>query len=551
MSTTINKNMTKIKNPDNSAYRGNTLLKKPGTQIEWTQEMVEEYLKCKNDPIYFIKKYIKVIHVDRGLVPLDLYEYQEDIITKAYNHRNVIVCASRQCGKTTSIVGFVIHYIIFNSDKDIGILANKGSTSRKILASIKLAYTYLPKFLQSGVVEWNKGTVVLENNCRIIAESTSADAVRSWSFSVILIDEAAHIKDWESFSASVLPTISSGETTKLIYLSTPHGLNHFFKTWQEAVEGRNNFQRVEVPWYKVKGRDEKWKQKTLSDLNFDMEKFEQEYACAFVGSSGSLISGAKLKALVHRTPIAQKDGLFQYELPIKGNSYVMVCDVSEGKGLDYSTIQVLNTTEMPYKQVCVFKSNMITPTDFAAKIFFVGKLYNDASCLIEINSIGETVSYILHNEYEYPNILRTENAGRLGKKITHKMGKNIDNGIRMTITSKATGCSLLKLIVESDQLIINDHETIEELSRFSRKGRSYEAESGYNDDLVTPLIGFAWLTDQKYFKEYTDINTVASIRETTEQENIQIMLMFGYPQEVTDGREPEKLFEQGLIWSVH
>lgn len=554
MSTIINKIMTnnfnsQIKDP--RGYRGNSLLKKPGTQIEWTQEMIEEYVKCKDDPIYFIKKYIKVIHVDHGLVPLNLYEYQEDLILKAVNNRNVIACTSRQAGKTTSIVGFAVWYVIFNSDKDVGILANKGSSSRKILASIKLAYTYIPKWLQVGVVEWAKGSVVLENNSRIVAEATSSDSVRGWSFSVILIDEASFVRNWEDFSASVLPTISSGKTTKLILLSTPNGLNHFHKTWQDSIEGRNDFQRVEVPWYKVTGRDETWKRKTLADLNFNMEKFQVEYECSFQGSSGTLISGSKLTSLVHKTPIMQKDGLFQYELPIKDNSYVMLCDVSEGKGLDYSTIQVINTTKMPYQQVCSFKSNTISPSDFAAKIFMVGKTYNDASCLIEINAVGETVSYILHNEYEYPNILRTENAGRLGKRITHKLGKNIDNGIRTSATTKATGCALLKLIVEAEQLVINDYATIEELSRFSKKGRSYEAESGYHDDLVMPLVLFSWLTDQKYFKEYTDINTVAAIRETTEEENIQSMLNFGYL--ITNGSEivEEKVVENGLVWTIH
>lgn len=262
-----------------SSYRGNPLLKRAGAQISWTQEMIDEYMKCSKDPIYFIKKYVKVIHVDRGLIPLDLYGYQEEIINKAINNRNLIVCTARQSGKTTSIVGLVIWYVCFHPDKIIGILANKGSSSRKILSSIQLAYQYIPKFLQAAVVEWNKSSVTFANNSKILAEATSSDAVRGWSFSMIILDEAAFIRNYQEFAASVLPTISSGKTTKLIMISTPCGLNHFHRTWQESIEGRNEFQRVEVPWWKVPGRDEEWKQKTLADLNFDAEKFLQEYAC--------------------------------------------------------------------------------------------------------------------------------------------------------------------------------------------------------------------------------------------------------------------------------
>lgn len=250
--------------------------------------------------------------------------------------------------------------------------------------------------------------------------------------------------------------------------------------------------------------------------------------CSFIGSSGTLISGAKLKSMVHKTPVFDKNDIKQYIPPESGKNYVMVVDPGEGKGLDYSAIQVIDITKMPYEQVCVYQSNLVTPADFAEVIFRMGKTYNNCPVLIEINSIGGQVSYILQNELEYENILRTTTAGRSGKQITYNIGKNTDNGLRTTVSTKATGCSLLKLIIEADQLIINDWQTIEQLSRFSRKGRSYEAESGAHDDLIMPLVIFAWLTDQKYFKEYTDINTLTKIRQTTEEELNSSFELIGY-----------------------
>lgn len=515
-------------------YQGNPLIKGAGVEQRWTDEMQEEFYKCSQDPIYFIKKYIKVIHVDRGLIDLDLYDYQEEIIDKAVHNRNVIVCTSRQAGKTTSIVGFAVWYIIFNSHKDVGILANKASTAREILNRVQRAYSHLPKWIQIGVIEWNKGSVTLENGSRILAEATSSDAVRGWSFACIIIDEAAHIENWDEFSTSVLPTISSGQTTKMIMISTPNGLNHFHKTWVESLEGRNEYKRIFVKWNAVPGRDEAWRKKTLADLNHDQDKFNQEYECEFLGSSGSLISGSKLKELVHRTPIHSHDGLYQYEDADKKHSYVIVADNSEGKGLDYSAFVVIDVTSMPYNQVCIFRSNMITPTDYAEVIYRVAKIYNTAQVLIELNALGEQIATVLMESLEYEHVLQTMNAGRNGKKITMSAGKGIDKGIKTSSSVKSTGCSMLKLLVEQNQLIINDFYTINELSTFSRKGSSYQAEPGKHDDLAMCLVLFAWLSDQQYFKELTDINTLNRLRDISQEDFDNSLAIFGY---ITSGIE--------------
>lgn len=509
-------------------YLGNSHLKKSSTPIEWTAELVKEYARCAQDPIYFAKKYIKIVHVDHGLIPFDMYDYQEDIVEKITNNRRVAVLTARQSGKTTTAAAVILHYILFNEFKTVAILANKGDSAREVLGRIQLAYEALPKWLQQGVEEWNKGNITLENGCKIYAGTTTSSAIRGKSISFLYLDEVAFIEGYDEFFASVYPTISSGESTKLLMTSTPNGLNHFWKTCKGAEEKTNGYEFVKVMWSDVPGRDEKWKQETLEALDHDLEKFNQEYCCEFAGSSGTLISGTKLKELDFSKPIVEKDGLCQYERPNPGSTYVMTVDVSRGKGLDYSTFNIIDVTQMPYRQVCTFRENFVGPVDFASIIFRMGKFYNEAAVLVEINDIGEQVSDTLTMDYGYENMLFTENAGRSGKRISSGFGKRADNGIRTTKTVKSVGCSMLKMLIEQNQLIIQDYNTIQELSRFSRKAGSYEAESGWHDDLVMNLVLFAWLSDQAFFKEMTDINTLSRLREKTEKEIEDDLLPFGF-----------------------
>ena len=523
-------------------YNGNPLLKKSRKKIAWTQEQVQEWMKCAQDPIYFAEKYIKIVHVDRGFIPIRLYEYQKEIIEKITNNRRVTVVTSRQAGKTTTAAAVILHYILFNDHKTVALLANKGDAAREILDRIKAAYEALPDWLQQGVEEWNKGNITLENGCKVLAAATSSSAIRGKSISLLYIDEAAFVEGWDEFFASVYPTISSGDTTKILFTSTPNGLNHFYKTCEGASKPRdseewNGFQFVRVPWFEVPGRDEKWQKETLGAMDWDYEKFAQEFECEFLGSSGTLISGATLKTLVSRIPLTDRDGLTVYEDKVGNHQYAIVADVSRGKGLDYSAFQVIDVTTMPYKQVCVYRNNLATPLDYSATLHRLGKAYNYASILVENNDAGIQVVDSLHYDYEYDNIIYTENAGASGKKISAGFAnKSKERGVRTTKTVKAIGCSMLKLLIEQQQLIINDHQTIFELSRFSRKANSYEAEDGCNDDLVMSLVLFAWMTDQQYFKELTNINTLHHLRDKTDEEMENDMFTFF----VTDGRsEPD------------
>ena len=516
-------------------YNGNINLKRSNQAISWTPDLVQEYIRCSQDPVYFTETYMKIISIDKGLVNFKLYEYQKEMLKSFALNRFNIITTARQAGKSTTTCAFILWYIIFNPDKTVALLANKGDTAREILGRVQLAYQHLPKWLQQGVKEWNKGSFELENNSRVIAAATSSDAIRGYSINLLFIDEAAFIDNWDEFFTSVYPTISSGKESKIVLVSTPNGLNHFYSIWVNAMENRNGYSYLKVNWQDVPGRDEKWKNDTLAAMNFDTEKFNQEYNCEFLGSSGTLIAGWKLKEMVHQTPVVEKEGMIQYVPPIKDRTYIMVCDVSRGKGLDYSAFQLLDVTNMPYQQVCVYRNNSIGPIDYADVIHRTAKGYNNASILVEINDIGEQVSHALHYDFGYENVLFTENAGRSGKRITGGFGgNNIDKGIRTTKIVKSVGCSILKLLVEQNQLVINDFHTINELSTFSKKGSSFEAEPGKHDDLVMCLVLFAWLSDQQYFKDYTNINTLMSLREKTEDDMEQDLAPFGYVQ---DGRD--------------
>ena len=509
-------------------YNGNVNLKRKGTPIEFSNDMISEYLKCAADPIYFAEKYIQIVHVDHGLISIKMYDYQKEIAIAITDNRRVTVNTSRQAGKTTTAVAIILHYVLFNDYKTVALLANKGDAAREILDRIKIAYEALPKWLQQGVIEWNKGSVEFENGCKIIAGATSSSAIRGKSISFLYIDETAFVENWDEFFASVFPTISSGNTTKILFTSTPNGLNHFYKTCEGARENRNGYIYIEVPWQRVPGRDDVWKKETLEGMDFDMQKFSQEFECNFLGSSGTLIEGSKLKNLVSRNPVGQTQFMKVYEQPEKDHVYACIVDVSRGKGLDYSAFHIIDVTSMPYKQACIYRDNTITPIDYAEIIYRTIKRYNDAYTLIEVNDIGEQVAEVLHYEFEVETLMFTESAGRSGKRISTGFSKNSDKGVRTTKSVKSVGCNMLKMLIEQDQLIINDFQTINELSTFSRRGVSYEAESGCHDDLVMGLVLFAWMTDQLFFREITDINTLDKLRSRNEEELMESLLPIGF-----------------------
>tara|TARA_Y100000389_G_C17464112_1_gene524106 strand:+ start:2454 stop:4094 length:1641 start_codon:yes stop_codon:yes gene_type:complete len=486
-------------------YKGNPNLKSSLVRQEFTQEQVEDFIKCSEDPIYFIQNYVNIVSIDEGLVPFNMYPFQQNIVKSFHDNRFSICKLPRQSGKSTTVLSYLIHYILFNDQVNVAILANKASTARDLLSRLQLAYEHLPSWLQQGVMNWNKGSLELENGSKILAASTSASAVRGGSYNIIFLDEFAFIPNniAEQFFSSVYPTISSGKSSKVMIVSTPHGMNMFYKMWTDAENGNNDFVPLEVHWSEVPGRDEDWKEQTIK--NTSEQQFLQEFECSFLGSVDTLISPQKIQTIPHKDPIERSAGFDVWERPKKENSYCITVDVARGAQNDYSAFVVFDITTVPYKMVAKYRSNEIKPLIFPDIIYRAAKTYNDAQVLIEINDIGGQIADALHHDMAYENIIQSQVKGRLGQIVSSGFGDGqSDLGIRTTKSLKRIGCSTLKQLIESDKILVPDFDVVVEMSTFIQRGQSFEAEDGGTDDLMMCLVFFAWLTDQQFFKDLTD-----------------------------------------------
>ena len=517
-------------------YLGNPNLKASDVKINWTKEQLEEYAKCARDPIYFIQKYVKIISLDKGLVPFELYDFQEEMVRTVHSTRFVIAKLPRQSGKSTTVTAYILHYILFNQSVNVAILANKLSTARELLSRLKLAYEYLPKWLQQGVLEWNKGSIQLENGSKVLASATSSSAVRGGSYNMIFLDEFAYVPQnvAEEFFSSVYPTISSGQETKVFIVSTPHGMNLYYKLWTDATNNRNSYIPIDVHWSDVPGRDEKWKQETIA--NTSEEQFRTEFECDFVGSVHTLISPSKLKTLAYIDPVYKNgEGFKVYAKPEEKHIYVMCVDVSRGTGQDYSAFSIIDITTAPYKLAATFRNNNMSPLVFPNAIHVAAKQYNNAHVLVEINDMGGQVADVLHGELEYENLLSSTMRGRKGQVLDGGFGAGQSQfGVRTTEVVKRTGCSILKSLVEADRLIIQDFDMIKELFAFVSKKNSFEAEVGYNDDLVMTLVLFGWLSTQPYFKDLSAMDIRKDIYQETITKLEEEMTPFGFIDDGVD-----------------
>ncbi len=531
----------------NDVYLGNPNLKKAGTPIQFTQEQINEWIKCKNDPIYFAMNYIKIISLDEGLVPFSMYDFQKEILRDFHNNRFNIAKLPRQTGKSTTVVAYLLYYAIFYDSVNIGILANKASTARELLGRLQLAYENLPKWMQHGILVWNKGNVELENGSKILAASTSASAVRGMSFNILFLDEFAFVPNHvaEQFFASVYPTITSGKSTKVIIISTPNGMNHFYKMWEDARRGKNDYITNEVHWSQVPGRDAKWKEETIK--NTSPRQFAQEFECDFLGSADTLISPAKLQNIPFHDPIASNAGLDVYERVQKDHEYIVTVDVARGIGGDYSAFIVFDITTVPYKIVAKYRNNEIKPVLFPSVIFQVCKEYNNPYVLVEVNDIGDSIAATLNYDLEYPNVLMCAMRGRAGQIVGQGFsGNKTQLGVKMSVTVKKIGCANLKAIVEEDKLLFNDFQIFQELTTFVQKKQAWEADEGYHDDLVMCMVLFAWLVMQEYFKEMTDQDIRRRIYEEQRNQIEQDMAPFGF---IDDGMGDDTFIDaDGTLW---
>jgi hypothetical protein len=530
-----------------TSYLGNSRLKRSGVELSYTEEQLIEISKCIEDPIYFIKNYVKIVNVDHGLMPFEMWPFQENMVQTFHENRFSIAKMPRQVGKTTTAAGYMLWCVLFQENFSIAILANKGNLAQDILSRIQYSFEYLPVWLQQGIVVWNKRNIELENGSKIAAYATSASGVRGGTYNLIFLDEFAFVPQnmANDFFTSTYPVISSGKTTKVIIVSTPYGLNHFYKMWVDAEEGRSTYKTIEVHWSMVPGRDERWQEETIR--NTSEEQFRQEFECEFIGSAATLIPAVKLRTLAFREPKKSIDGLDVYVEPEEKRIYVMTVDCAEGVGQDYSAFSVFDVTEIPYKQVCKYKDNTVSPLIYPTVVYNAARKYNDAYVLVETNNIGQQVVDILHYDLEYENIFTLEHHNIKGQHISAGFKRSVSFGLKTTKSVKKIGCANLKTLIENDKLLVEDFDTISELNTFVRVKDSYEAEEGNHDDVVMTLVFFSWLTAQIYFKEITDSDVRKRLNEERELFLEEDMSPVGFLDE--EVYRQDNFVEGGDMWS--
>lgn len=509
-------------------FRGNSLLKKPNTKIDFTEEQVVEYYKCSQDPVHFISSYVKIVNVDTGLVLFPIWDFQKNMVDVFDANRFSICKLPRQVGKTTTVVAYLLWKILFSPELVIAILAHKAEQAQDILAKLQLAYMYLPLWMQQGIITWNKRSIELENGSKIRASSTASTAIRGGSYNIIYLDEFAHVPEHiaSEFFASVYPTISSGKTTKVIITSTPKGLNLFYKLWSDAETGKNSYVPVSIHWSDVPGRDDAWRLETIR--NTSEEQFNQEHGCEFLGSVNTLISAKKLATMTYIEPIYQTQDLRIFEQPEKGRSYLMVVDSSRGSNLDYSAFIIYEISQIPYRVVATYRNNTIASYLYPTVIYEVAKKFYDAWILVETNDIGQQVADILLHEFEYENLLKSTQSGKKGQFLSAGFGQATKLGVRTTQPVKRIGCSNLKALIEENKLITNDYNILYEISRFISKGNSFEAEEGSTDDLAMCCVLFAWAINQDFIKDITNVDLRKSINMDNEKFIEEELTPFGF-----------------------
>ncbi len=513
------------------------------------------FLECADDHIVFDENFnevfvknlipnISYIQTKNGIslvtkiINTDVSENMYDITVNSENHRyytNNILSHN-----TITTASFILWYIFFNPDKNVAILANKAAVAREILARIVASFERIPFFLQPGVKILNKGSVELGNSSRIIASATSSSAIRGFSVSLLYLDEFAFVDNAEEFFRSVIPTISSGETTKVIISSTPNGLNLFHKLWKDAIDGNNDYVPTEITWDQVPGRDESWKNLQIAQLG--EHGFRQEFGNEFLGSSNTLISGYKLQSLTWEKPKLDSDSLIILEEPIQNHNYVISVDSSRGVENDYSVAIVIDTTQIPYKIVARFKDNTTRPILLPNIIVDLAKKYNMAFLLIERNTVGQTVAESCYWDLEYENIFTTI-PGKSGQELRSSFSKSNKIGVEMTSQVKRLGTSILKTLVEEDKLINYTEDIVNELYSFINKHGSWGGEAGKHDDLVMSLVLFSWATNQSFFKEITNSDLRKSFFDSQEEMVEEIYSFAG----ITTGSEEETADNSWLI----
>ena len=526
--------MQRIKNSE-FGYLGNPQVKRDGVETQLTKEEVLEYAKCMKDPSYFARAYVKVISLDRGLVPFDLYPYQEKMFHHFNDNRFSIVLACRQSGKSISSVVYLLWYACFHPEKNIAVLANKGATAREMLARVTLALENLPFFLQPGCKALNKGSIEFSNNSKIMAAATSGSSIRGLSINLLFLDEFAFVENDAQFYTSTYPVVSSGKDTKVIITSTANGIgNVYHKIWEGASQGTNEYKPFRVDWWDVPGRDDEWKRQTIS--NTSALQFEQEFGNTFHGRGNTLIDANHLLAQKSVEPIEYKENIWVYDSPKENHDYILTVDVAKGRGQDYSTFNVIDVSERPFQQVCCFRDNNISPLLLPDLIYKYANYYNEAYVIVESNDQGSVVCNGLYYDLEYENMFVESSikANALGATMTKRV--------------KRIGCSTIKDLIEQGKLVIKDANTIIEMSTFVSRGTSYQAIGSNHDDLMMNLVMFAWFVTTDIFEGISDINMKDMLYKERLKAIQDDMLPFGFTPDIDETPKGEKMMGDDNLW---
>jgi hypothetical protein len=458
-------------------------IKKAGELVEYTHETIVELERCRQDPIYCIRKYFKVEHPTRGLIPFELRDYQIEMIEMFKNNRYSIMMCARQLGKSVTAGAYLLWFSMFNDQKTILIASDKNSNALEIIYRMQTMYRSAPAWLKPGVTKdgWNKQSLKFDNNTRILSAATTEKTGRGMSLSVIFCDELAFVgygrkeNVAEEFWTSISATLSTGGDC--IISSTPLVDDDTFATiWRGAVLGNNGFAHLKKTWRADPNRTEEWKQQEIGRIG--LTKFLREYECEMVGDANNLISGIRLTQLVHQPHIRElKDFKIWTEFD-KEKTYIVGVDPSTGTGSDYSVIEVFTFPEL--EQIAEFRSNVTS----SAELYRILKsilLYMEPRCgeiyySMENNGIGEGI-LTAHELDESP----PEKAELISE------GKRI--GMTTGDKSKLKAAISLKDKIESDDITLKSQVLITEIKGYTRSGRrGYEAKAGYTDDAISALL---------------------------------------------------------------
>lgn len=512
-------------------FNGIPNLRDANEPVKLDLEKLREIKKCAIDPIYFIRNYVYINTKDNGMQLFDLYDFQEAALKRFLKYRFNINKWSRQVGKSTVVRGFILWWGIFHKDQLIAMIGNKLSLAKEQMQQLRDSYSRLPVWLQPGVKLWNKTSIQFSNNSRIIVSSSSPDNIRGFSINLLYLDEFAFLRPnlATEFIASVMPSISSGKTTRCIITSTPNSMNHFYDMWQTSLDepqaeaelqkGNNNlYVRSVVTWDQVPGRTEEWA--NAEKLKIGDQRFRQEYECEFVGSGITLIDYRCLETLKASDPLPFDNSIwppalaeivkdisirtFKYPEPAgvmeaKGYSYAASIDTAYGMRQDYHVLQIAKVySNIKCEQVFTMSSNCTEVSDFCRIANIILKFYHNPFLIIEYNGPGKSTYDYFFNVAMYPNIINFDLHSR---------------GLWATPTMKNNVVILLKMYVQRGYIKLHDYNTIMELMSFTKKTQNTWGGGGNtHDDHVTSLYWIIYFLNTTYY--YGNFEEIENLSET-------------------------------------